>query len=46
MYRQGHHFFESGTIDLFDVTCNQQHRTELNPFLNGTKNGDVDGTWK
>ena len=44
MYRLRHHC--GGTTDLFDVTCNQQHRTEGNPFLNGTKNGDVDSTWK
>ena len=36
----------SGTFDLFDVTCEQHLRTALNPFLNGTKNGDIDGTSK
>ena len=38
--------FMSGTFDLFDIMCKQHHRTALNPFLNGTKNGDVDGTCK
>ena len=31
---------------FFDVTCKQQHRAALNPFLNGTKNGDIGGTCK
>ena len=35
--------FISGTFDLFDVLCQQHNRTVFNPFLNGTKNGDVDG---
>ena len=39
-------FFISGTFDLFDVTCKQYHGTALNPFLNGTKNSDVNGTCK
>ena len=32
----------SGTFDLFDVICKQFHRVAVNPFLNGTKNSDVD----
>ena len=39
-------FFVSGTFDLFDITCKQHPKTALNPFLNGTNNGDVDGTYK
>ena len=39
-------FFVSGTFDLFDVVCEQHHRAALKPILNGTKNGDVDGTCK
>ena len=27
----------SSTIDPFNVTCKQHHRTALNPFLNNTK---------
>ena len=38
--------FVSGIFDLFDVTCKQHHRTTLNPFLNGAKNGDVDAMCK
>ena len=26
--------------------CKQQHRCTWNPFLNGTKDGDVDGTYR
>ena len=37
-----YHIFVSGTFDLSDVTCKQRHRIALNPFLNGTKNGDID----
>ena len=36
--------FMSGTVDLLNVICKQRHRTALNPFLNGRKNGDIDGT--
>ena len=39
-------FFVSGTFDLFNVKCKQCYRTVLNLILNGTKNGDVDGTCK
>ena len=38
--------FVSGTFDFFNVcmkTAPQPHGTALNPFLNGTKNGDVGG---
>ena len=35
-----------GTLDIFDVMCQQHHRTALNLFLNGTKNGDIGGTCK
>ena len=38
--------FVSGTFDLFGVACKQYHWVALNPFLNRTKNGDVDGTCK
>ena len=38
--------FVSGTFDLFNIMCKQHHRTALNPFLNGTKNGDADGICK
>ena len=38
--------FMSGTFDLFNVMCKQHHTTALNPFLNGTKNGDINGTCK
>ena len=27
------------------VICKEQHKTELNPFLNCTENGDIDGTY-
>ena len=37
--------FVSFTFDLFDVMCRQPHETELNPFLNCTENGDIDGTY-
>ena len=33
----------SGTLDLSDVMCKQHHRTAFNLFVNGTKNGDIDG---
>ena len=42
MYRQHH----QAQHHLFDVTCKQYHVTALNPFSNGTKNGDIDGTCK
>ena len=42
-YRQR---FVNGTFDLFDVTCEQQNRTAFKQFLNGAKNGDIDGTCK
>ena len=29
----------NSTFDLFDLMCKKHHRTALNPFLNGTKNG-------
>ena len=35
--------FVSGTFDLLDVMCKLDHKTASNQFLNGTKNGDVDG---
>ena len=38
--------FVSGTFDLFDVMSKQHNRTALNPFLNGTENGDVDSMCK
>ena len=42
--------FESGTFELFNVIitvmCKQLHRAALNSFLNGTKNGNFDGTCK
>ena len=38
--------FETGTFDLFGVRCEQHHRNAPNTFLNGTKNGDVNGTCK
>ena len=38
--------FVSGTFDLFDVMCKQHQKAALDPFLNGTKNGDIDGTCK
>ena len=31
---------------LFDITCKQHYTTAFNPFLIGTKNGDIDGTCK
>ena len=34
--------FVSGNFDLFDVVCKQNHRSVLNPFLNGTINGNID----
>ena len=34
--------FVSGIFDLFDIMYKQHHRTALHPFLNGTKNSDVD----
>ena len=36
----------SGIFDLFDGMCKQHHMIALNPFLNGTKNGDIDGMRK
>ena len=38
--------FVSSTFDLFDVMCKRCHRTAFNLFLNGMKNGDIDGTCK
>ena len=38
--------FMSGNFDLFDVVCKQNHRSVLNLFLNGTINGNIDGTFK
>ena len=38
--------YMSGTLDLFDVTCKQHRGTPLKPFVNGTKNGHIDGTCK
>ena len=35
-----------GIFDLFDGMCKQLHWTVLNPFLNGTKNGDINGMCK
>ena len=32
-------FFVSDIFDLFAAMQKQPHRTALNPFLNGTKNG-------
>ena len=34
------------TFNLFDVTCEKHRRTALNPFLYGTKIGDIGGTCK
>ena len=36
----------SDTFDHFNVTCKQHHKNVLNQFLNGTKNGDIDGMCK
>ena len=36
--------FMIGTFDLFVMTCRQRCGTTLNPFLNGTKSGSIDGT--
>ena len=36
----------SGTFNPFNVVCKQRHRNTLNSFLNGTKNGDINGTCK
>ena len=36
----------TGTFDIFEIECKQHNRTALNPFLNGTKNSDVDGACK
>ena len=44
MYWQCHHFFVSSTFDCFNIICKQYHNTTLNPFLNGTENGDIDST--
>ena len=40
------HCFVSSPFDLSNVVCKQHHRTLLNPFLNGTKNGNIDVTYK
>ena len=37
--------FVCGTIDLFDVMCRQQYKTELKPFLNCTEHGEIDDTY-
>ena len=39
-------FLKSGIFDLFNVMRKECHKTALNPFLNGTKICDVDGTCK
>ena len=36
--------FVSGTFDLFNVMCKQYHKNVFNPFLNGMKNSDPNGT--
>ena len=36
----------SGNFDLFDVMSKEHHRSVLSPFLNDTKNGDIDGMLK
>ena len=38
--------FVRSTFDLFDVTCEQNDGTALNPFLTVRKNADVDGSCK
>ena len=38
--------FVRGTFDLFNVMCKQHNRNMLNPFLNHTQNGDIEGTCK
>ena len=38
--------FVSGTFDIFNGLCKQHHGSALNPFLNGAKNGGIDGTCK
>ena len=38
--------FVSGTFDLFNVVCKQHHRAALIPFLDGTKNDDIDSMGK
>ena len=38
--------FVGGIFDLLELVCKQHHRITLNPFLNGKKNGDVNGTCK
>ena len=43
IYRQRHHFCEQ-CIWSFNAMCKQRNRNILNPFLNSTKNGDIDGT--
>ena len=35
-----------GTFDHFNLTCKHYRRTALNPFLNGTENGAINGTCK
>ena len=37
-------FVVSCTFDVFTVACEQNHETAFNPFLNGEKNSDFDGT--
>ena len=41
-----HVSYMSGTFNLFNVMCKQHHGSALNPFLNGTKNGDIYNTCK
>ena len=39
--------FVRSIFDLFDVKCKQDHKSVcIEPILNSTKNGDVDGTYK
>ena len=38
--------FVSDTFNLFDGMCKWHHKTVLNPFLNGIKSDDIDGTCK
>ena len=35
-----------GTFDLFNVMFKQHNRSAFDPFLNGTKKGDIDGACK
>ena len=38
--------FMTGTFHLFGVMCKWCQRTTFDPFLNGTKYGEIDGTCK